>query len=223
MIEFDTIEETAKLVNGNGESAQGVERGFVHFRANDLHTDPDGTAHGSDPSVTTCENPRSGYHITGKTMDVIPGDKIVINKAILWLGAAAIFYLPRLVIPLRTVEDQRARPQWFPEVGYDSYEGDWIKIQVPFGKDQYYYGYYILNYFTKAGVGLGYVGFYSSRRGRRTVSINFYGMNDRIAGTRTYNVAAQEQENFSQHLRGNFQFGYQSNYGALTTFRRTKP
>lgn len=216
VIVFDTIEETAKLVNGNGESAEGVERGYVHFRADDLHTDPDGTAHGANPYVTTCENPRAGYHITGKTMDVIPGDKIVINKAILWLGAAAIFYLPRLVIPLRTVQDQRTRPQWFPEVGYDSYEGAWIKVQVPFGKDQYYYGYYIVNYFTKAGLGLGYVGFYASKRGRRTVSINFYGMNDRLSGTRTYNIAAQEQENFSQHLRGNFQFGYQSNYGVLT-------
>ncbi|HEY5425046.1 MAG TPA: hypothetical protein VIJ77_00705 [Candidatus Tumulicola sp.] len=216
VIDFDTLAETAKLLNGNGESAQGVERGFVHFKANDLHTDPDGSAHGNNPSVTTCENPRAGYHITGKTMDVIPGDKIVINKAILWLGAAAIFYLPRLVIPLRSVQDQRARPHWFPEVGYDSYEGAWIKFQVPFGKDQYYYGYYIVNYFTKAGLGLGYVGFYSSKRGRRTVSINFYGMNDRLAGQRTYNIAAQEQENFSQHLRGNFQFGYQSNYGALT-------
>lgn len=216
VIVFDTIEETAKLVNGNGESAQGVERGYVHFKADDLHTDPDGTAHGANPFVTTCENPRAGYHITGKTMDVIPGDKIVISKAILWLGAAAVFYLPRLVIPLRTVQDQRARPQWFPEVGYDSYEGAWIKIQVPFGKDQYYYGYYIVNYFTKAGLGLGYVGFYASKRGRRTVSINFYGMNDRLSGTRTYNIAAQEQENFSQHLRGNFQFGYQSNYGVLT-------
>lgn len=216
VITFDTLAETAKLVNGNGESAQGVERGFVHFKAGDLHTDPDGTAHGLDPYVTTCENPRAGYHITGKSMDVVPGDKIVINKAILWLGAAAIFYLPKLVIPLRTVEDQRARPQFFPEVGYDSYEGAWIKLHVPFGKDQYYYGYYIVNYFTKAGLGVGYVGFYASKKGRRTVSINFYGMNDRLQGSRTYNLAAQEQENFSQHLRGNFQFGYQSNYGALT-------
>ncbi len=216
VITFDTVSETAKLVKGNGESAQGVERGFVHFKADDLHTDQDGTAHGINPFVTTCENPRAGYHVTGKSIDVVPGDKIVINKAVLWLGAAAIFYLPKLVIPLRTVEDQRARPQFFPEVGYDSYEGAWIKFHVPFGKDQYYYGYYIVNYFTKAGLGIGYVGFYSSKRGRRTVSINFYAMNDKLQGSRTYNVAAQEQENFSQHLRGNFQFGYQSNYGALT-------
>ena len=84
-------------------------------------------------------------------MEVYPGDKIVIHKAVLWLGAAAVFYLPLLVIPLRSVENQRGRAHWFPEVGYDSYEGAWIKIQIPFGKDQYYYGYYIVNYLHEAG------------------------------------------------------------------------
>jgi hypothetical protein len=215
-IEFDTIQETAKLSKGNGETAEGVQIGFVHFSADDLHTNTDGTANGMNPYVTTCENPRAGYHITGKTIQVVPGDAIIITKAVMWLGAAAVFYLPRLVIPLRTVTDQRAKPRFFPEVGYDSYEGAWIKMQLPFGKDQYYYGYYIVNYFTKMGLGLGYVGFYASRRGRRTLSINFYGANDRLQGNRTYNVAIQEQENIDPHLRGNFQFGYQSNYGALT-------
>ena len=215
-ITFDTVAETAKLSKGNGETAEGVEIGFVHFQANDLHTDPDGSAHGMNPSVTTCENPRAGYHITGKTVDVIPGDKIVISKAVLGLGAAAVFYLPQLVIPLRSVEDQRARPQFFPEVGYDSYEGAWIKMHVPFGKDQYYYGYYIVNYFTKLGLGIGYVAFYASKKGRRTVSVNLYEQQNSGGGGRTYNAAIQEQENFSQHLRGNFQYTYTSNYGALT-------
>ncbi len=214
-ITFDTIAETAKLVNGKGASDEGVQRGLVHFSADDLHTDPDGTAHGSNPYVTTCENPRGGYHITGKDMEVVPGDKIVIHKAVLWLGAAAVFYLPLLVIPLRSVENQRVRSRWFPEVGYNSYEGAWIKIQVPFGKDQYYYGYYIVNYYTKVGLGLGYVGFYASRKGKRSVSVNLYTINSRLAGGRQTNAALQEQENFSDHLRSNFQFSYQSNYGAL--------
>jgi hypothetical protein len=217
VIVFDTVAETAKLVNGKGASDEGVQRGLVHFSADDLHTDPDGTAHGTNPYVTTCENPRGGYHITGKTMDVVPGDKIVIHKAVLWLGAAAVFYLPLLIIPLRTVVDQRARARWFPEVGYDSYEGAWIKIQIPFGKDQYYYGYYIVNYFTKLGFGLGYVGFYASRRGRRSVSVNLYSVNNGLGGGRQTNAAIQETENFSQHLRGNFQYQYQSNYGALVS------
>jgi hypothetical protein len=212
---FDSIAQTAKLVNGKGASDEGVQRGLVHFNANDLYTNPDGTIHGDNPYVTTCENPRGGYHITGKKIDVYPGDKIVISKAVLWLGAAAVFYLPLLIIPLRSVEGQRGHAKWFPEVGYDSYEGAWIKVQIPFGKDQYYYGYYIVNYFTKIGLGLGYVGFYSSKRGRRSVSLNFYTINDRQVGGTQTNLQLQEQENFSQRLRGNFQFSYQSNYGPL--------
>jgi hypothetical protein len=217
VIVFDTVAQTAKLTNGKGASDEGVQRGLVHFSASDLHTDPDGTAHGLNPYVTTCENPRGGYHITGKDMEVYPGDKIVIHKAVLWLGLAAIFYLPLLIIPLRTVENQHARARWFPEVGYDSYEGAWIKIQIPFGKDQYYYGYYIVNYFTKLGLGLGYVGFYSSKKGRRSVSVNIYTINNQTGGGRQSNLAIAEQENFSQHLRGNFQFNYQSNYGPLVS------
>ena len=42
-------------------------------------------------------------------------------------------------------------------------------MHMPFGKDQYYYGYYIVNYYTKEGLGLGYVGFYSNKKGQRTV------------------------------------------------------
>jgi hypothetical protein len=215
-IVFDTVSQTAKLIGGAGETAEGVEIGFLHFKADDLHTDPDGEAHGKNPYITTCENPRSGYHITGKQIDVVPGDKIIITKAVLWLGAAAVFYLPRLVIPLRSVDDQRAKPQFFPEVGYDSYEGAWIKMRLGFGKDRYYYGYYIVNYFTKEGLGLGYVAFYASKKGRRTVSVNVYAINDHLQGTREYNLALQEQENFSQRVRGNFNFSYQSNYGPLT-------
>jgi hypothetical protein len=217
VIVFDTVAQTAKLVNGKGASDEGVERGLVHFSADDLHTDPDGTVHGLDPYVTTCENPRGGYHITGKDMEVYPGDKIVIHKAVLWLGAAAVFYLPLLVIPLRSLENQRGRARWFPEVGYDSYEGAWIKIQIPFGKDQFYYGYYIVNYYTKEGLGLGYVGFFASRRGRRSVSVNVYTINNRIAGGRQTNASLAEQENISEHLRSNFQFSYQSNYGPLVS------
>jgi hypothetical protein len=215
-IVFDTIDQTAKLVNGNGTSAQGLERGLVHFKSKDLHTDADGVGHGLAPNVTTCENARSGYHITGRNMDVFPGDKIVIYRAILWLGAAAVFLLPKVVIPLRSVEDQRQQVKYFPDLGYDQYEGYWIKMRISFGRDQYYYGYYRINYFTKVGLGLGYVGFYQRRDGRRSASLDAYGIQDHRTATTTYNLNAQEIENFSQTLRGTFNLGYQSNYGPYT-------
>ncbi|HEY1428611.1 MAG TPA: hypothetical protein VGF18_03495, partial [Candidatus Tumulicola sp.] len=48
-IDFDTIAETAKLKGGNGETAEGVQVGYLHFKADDLHTNNDGTAEGLNP------------------------------------------------------------------------------------------------------------------------------------------------------------------------------
>ncbi|MDE2482559.1 MAG: hypothetical protein KGN02_10255 [bacterium] len=215
-ITFDTIDQTARLDGAAGTSSEGVERGLVHYTGKDLYTDPDGVGHGTAPNVTTCEHERGGYHITGKNFVVYPGDKIVIYQAILWLGAAAVFFLPKVVIPLRTIDNEAQRPKYFPDIGYDQYEGYWIKTRTTFGRDQYYYGYYILNYFTKVGLGLGYVGYFARRSGHRSANVNFYTIHDRRVQTTNNNVQISETENFSQTLRGNFGLTYQSNYGPYT-------
>lgn len=216
LITFDALAQTAKLTQGRGVSSQGVEKGLVHFSAAHLETDSAGVAHGTDASLTTCERPRSGYHITGRTIDVKPGDKITITKAVLFLGAAAVFYLPKVVIPLRTIDDERRRPSFFPEVGYDQLEGFWVKARLGFGADQYYYGYYRVEFFTKVGLGLGYVGAYQAKNGRRSANVNYYGIHDRRTQTTTSNLQAQEQENFARTVRGNFALSYNSNFGPLT-------
>jgi hypothetical protein len=215
-IVFDTIDQTALLTNGRGTSNEGVDRGLVHFSATNLHTDTEGIGHGLAPSVTTCANPRSGYHITGRNMDVYPGDKIVIYKAILWLGAAAVFWLPKVIIPLRTIENPSVQRHYFPTVGYDQYDGAWIRTETGFGKDQYYYGYYILNYYTKVGPEIGYNGTFNTKNDRRSGTIYFLARHDRRVNESTYNLNLNEIENFSHSVRGNFQFGYTSNYGPYT-------
>jgi hypothetical protein len=214
-IEFDAIDSSAKLLNGKGESSEGVDRGLVHFSSPDLHTDPDGVGHGSKAYITTCENPRGGYHVTGKTLTEYPGDKIVITDAILWLGAAAVFFLPRLVIPLRSNDETISRPSYFPEVGYSQDQGAYIKVNYAFGKDRYYYGYYRLEYYTKVGLGLGYTGYFAKKNGRRSGMISYYGIHDRRVGTTTHNLSATEQVNFSRTLQGNFSLSYNGNYGPL--------
>lgn len=215
-ITFDTIDQTAILTNGQGMSSEGVQEGLLHFRSKDLHTDAQGEGHGLAPFITTCENPRSGYHITGKKMDVIPGDKIVIYSAILWLGAAAVFWLPKVVIPLRTLVTPGQRQRYFPDVGYDEYEGFWIKTRTAFGKDRYFYGYYVVDYYTKVGLGLGYIAYYTKKNGRRSANINFYGIHDRRVDATTDNLTFNETENISHTLRANFALGYQSNFGPYT-------
>ncbi|MGA7570138.1 MAG: hypothetical protein WCA80_04945 [Candidatus Aquilonibacter sp.] len=215
-ISFDTIDQTAILTNGRGTSSEGVNVGLVHFGAKDLHTDAEGIGHGLAPSVTTCEHQRGGYHITGRNMDIYPGDKIVIYQAILWLGAAAVFFLPKVVIPLRTIDNPNQRPKYFPDIGYDQYEGYWIKTRITFGKDQYFYGYYVVNFFTKVGLGLGYVAFYTKKNGRRSANVNFYEIHDKRVDATTDNLTFNETENISKTLRANFALGYQSNYGPYT-------
>ncbi len=217
-ITFDTVAEKADLYNGRGESSQGVERGLVYFSAKDLHSDEHGVSHGNFASVTTCERPRAGYHLTGRTIDVIPGDRIVISKAVLWLGAAAVFWLPRVVIPLRSVSDERRRPQFFPEIGYNQYQGFFVRARIGFGRDQYYYGYYTIEFYTKQGTTLGYNGTISPRNGKRTSNIDVQRIANRLQGSTQYNISAQDQENFSQTLRGQFGYQYQGNYGPLVNF-----
>lgn len=214
-ITFDTIAQKAELVNGRGESSQGVEQGLVYFNAKDLKSDEHGVSHGEFASVTTCERPRAGYHLTGRTIDVTPGDRIVITKAVLWLGAAAVFFLPRVVIPLRTISDERQRPQFFPEIGYNQYQGFYVKARLGFGHDQYYYGFYTIEFYTKQGTTLGYNGTIAPRNGKRVTNLDVQRINNKLQGSTQYNGSLQDQENFSQTLRGQFGFSYQGNYGPL--------
>lgn len=219
-ITFDLVSQKAALYKGRGESSQGVERGLVYFGAQDLRTDQHGVAHGNFATVTTCDRPRAGYHITGRTIDVIPGDKIVITKAVLFLGAIAVFFLPRVVIPLRTVSDERQRPQFFPDIGYNSVQGYYIRARLSFGHDQYYYGYYTVEFYTKQGTTLGYNGTITNKKGRRTTNIAVQRVDSHLppAPSVNYNLALQDTENFSQTLHGNLQYSYQSAYGPYTNF-----
>lgn len=220
-ITFDTVAQKAELTNGRGESSQGVEQGLVYFGAKDLRTDQHGVSHGDFATVTTCERPRAGYHLTGRTIDVTPGDRIVITKAVLYLGALAVFFLPRVVIPLRTVSDQRQQPHFFPELGYNSYQGFYVRARLGFGRTQYYYGYYTIEFYTKQGTTIGYNGTIAKRNGRRVTNIDVQRINNKLVNSTQYNMALQDQENFSQTLRGQLGFTYQGNYGPLINLPAT--
>ncbi len=220
-VRFDTQTQVATLSRSRGETTQGVETGKLYFNARNLTSTRGGVAHGDNAVVTTCVNSRGGYHLTGRTIDVVPGDKLTITKAVLFLGAAAVFYLPRVVIPLRNRDDLRRNPSFFPEFGYNSYDGFYTKIRYGFGKDEYYSGYYRLDYYSKAGVGIGYVGFFKRRDGKRETSVNYYGLRDRRSATQQQNIAVQDTENFSKTLRGNFAFNYNGNYGPFQNIPAT--
>lgn len=212
-IRFDTRQQRAYLRNGHGTTLEGVERGALHFTAQNLQTDRSGVTTGDNVSVTTCENPRSGYHIEGKSLNLKPDDRLVIRKATLFLGLLAVFYLPVLIIPLRH-DDYERRPSTFvPVFGYDQTEGAYMKSTIGFGSTPYYYGYYRLDVYTKLGLGLGYVAFFRKQNNKRSGDVNFYRFKTNSTAQQSYNLSADETENFSQTLRSQLSFQYNGNYG----------
>jgi hypothetical protein len=212
-ISFDTLTRRAILYNGQGESIEGVQHGKLHFVAQQLTTRSNGTTHGDHASFTTCENQHAGYHVEAREIDVVPGDKLIARKAVVYLGPTAIFYLPLLVIPLLEVSDPRRQASFLPLVGYDSVEGFWIKARIGFGTTNTYYGYYRVEYYTRRGLGLGYTAYIGAKDAHRYTTIDAYTIDDRIEDARETNVNITDVETFSRRLRGQFGIQYQGDYG----------
>ncbi len=210
---FDSKSGQATLINGRGESKEGVEKGELHFSGRTLVVDRNGHSHGTGGSFTTCDNQRGGYHVESKSIDVQPGDKLIAHSATIFLGALAVFFLPVLIIPLRESQPGRHSTSFIPQIGYDEADGVYVIARVGFGKDDYYYGYYRIEEYTKRGLGLGYVGFIGRRDNRRQLNIDVYTFNGYNGSGRQYNANISDLENFSQRTRGQLNFVYTGDYG----------
>jgi PAS domain-containing protein len=217
-VRFDTTTQKATLIRGRGESTQGVETGKLHFAGTTMVTDRNGVTHVERANITTCENPRGGYHLESKTLDVYPGDKAVAHSAVLFLGALAILYLPVAVISLRNDQlGSRRNPGFLPIVGYSATEGFYVKARIGFSPSDYYYGYYRIEEYTRIGLGLGYVGTLRRKDGRRQTDINFYRLKNKVDGSNNNNLQINDQENFSRSTRAQFGLNYTGNYGPLVS------
>ncbi len=217
-IRFDTHTQNATLLRGRGESTQGVEQGKLHFTGTQMVTDRSGVTHVDRANITTCENPRGGYHLESKTLDVYPGDKAVARSAVLFLGALAVFYLPVAVISLRHDEEgSRRQPGFIPIVGYSSAEGFYIKARVGFSPSDTYYGYYRIEEYTRIGLGLGYVATLRRKDGRRQTDINFFRMKNSTDGTNSNNLQFNDSELFSRSTQAKLALNYTGNYGPLVS------
>ncbi|HEV3157654.1 MAG TPA: hypothetical protein VGZ00_09950 [Candidatus Baltobacteraceae bacterium] len=215
-IDFDTQTRRAILFNAHGETIEGVERGELYFSAQMLNATGK-TSHGTNAVISTCQNPRGGYHILSKSIDVTPGDRIIARHNYVYLGAMAVFYIPLIVIPLdsQAASSGRRRPIGFiPELGYDQTDGFFIRAKIGFGTSDRYYGDYRIDYYTKRGLGLGYDATIAPANHKRVDVVSIYTIDDKIAGQRETNASLQDTENFSRTLRGQFGASYTGDYGA---------
>jgi hypothetical protein len=215
-IRFDTTTQRSQLINGRGVTTQGVDRGRLHFNAQQLDMRGDGFTHGTHASLTTCENPHGGYHLEAKTLDITPGDKAIARSVTVFLGPLAVFFLPLMIIPLRRDQIPGVRRTGLvPLIGYSDAEGFFIKARLGFGTSNQYYGYYRVEYYTKIGYGLGYVASFRRKDGKRSIDVDAFRLHNKVDGSDNWNADFKDQEIISPALRGTASFTYQADYGPL--------
>ncbi len=212
-IVFDIRQNRAVLTNGHGETSRGVEKGELYYTAQHLRATANGTTHGTAATFTTCENPRGGYHMYARTMDVTPGQRMVARHVLVFLGGVAILYVPFLVIPLNRSDGQRHPVAFAPEVGYNQQQGAYVRLRLGFGTRNNYYGYYRIEEYSKAGLGLGYVAFIGIRNNQPKTSVNAYTLQGSNGTGRQNNLSIQDNETFTKNTRGQFSLSYTGDYG----------
>lgn len=109
--------------------------------------------HLNDGKISTCDLEEPHYHLSVKSIDVYPGDKLVIRGVTFYEGRLPLFYWPYLAIPL----DKRYDNSEFtlPEIGYNSQDGYYIKNRYNYYFSSRSYGTVLYDYYTIKGLGLG--------------------------------------------------------------------
>lgn len=105
---------------------------------------------GVNGSITTCDLPDPHYHLQGREITILPGERAVLKHASLYVNNRRWLTIPRLVIPL-----QRSQYNIVPRFGQNNVEGYFVK-------SAYYYptrlgqtGIARVDLMSKKGIGLG--------------------------------------------------------------------
>src|SRR3989441_4323171 len=91
----------------------------VYIRIDRMRSQP-GLIAAGESTLTTCDPVHPLYRVTASSLDLIPGERAVVNGATLWVGRYGIITLPTLIVSLRS---RKATAGSFPSVGYTSIDG----------------------------------------------------------------------------------------------------
>lgn len=124
--EYDFARHEGRLTVARGQTQGPAVHGPVYFSGDEITTSVARTRITSG-RLTTCEPDQSGYYLAGRTIEVYPGAKIVIEDVRFVDGGITLFYWPRLEIPLRQARPGGEDYVEIPRIGYGEEEGFFAK------------------------------------------------------------------------------------------------
>jgi hypothetical protein len=209
-LDYDTNDGRVTMNDVNGQSsslyAQGQPiQGYLYYKAQQVTSYPDGHTVLKNGWITTCDLSHVAYHITGKEIEVRPGDRIIARHSALFLGKYLVAALGILVIPLSRASTQHPSAI-APRVGYNSSFGWFVKTYINFYRNPYFYGTYHVDYYQKVGIGLGIdLNMYrADQRGQALISLyNLHSNQQQIALTgqkNTFQGSVSVTEPFGAHI-----------------------
>jgi hypothetical protein len=203
----DVVGQSSQLY-AQGEQIQG----YLYYRAQSVTTYRDGHTILHNGWITTCDLSHVAYHITGKEIEIRPGDRLIARHSALYLGKYLVAALGVIVIPLS--QAVRHQSGLVPAVGYNSTFGFFIKTYINFYRDPYFYGTYHIDLYQKVGIGLGADLFFARKDGRGQGELSIYDLNSThqqvvLTGQRnSFQANLNASEPLGPHLTATAQYSY---------------
>ncbi|MCD4813032.1 hypothetical protein K8S19_05010 [bacterium] len=158
----------------------------------------------SKASFTTCNARYPHFHLTAERIDIILGESLTAHHAVLYIGTTPLFYLPWF---RRSLED--GRPPFSIRVGYNNYEGFYVKLKFSYFLMSENYGAVLLDLMEKKGVGVGLENHHQYEwMGKGTGDFSMLYINDQDEGMERWTATLTNQHEFSKRdsLQMNFDY-----------------
>ncbi|HEY4001925.1 MAG TPA: LptA/OstA family protein [Candidatus Xenobia bacterium] len=153
----------------------------------------------SKGTITTCDLPpmKWHYHITADKVTVIPGDELYLTKARFYIHDKEKIGINKAQLSLRKA--QKGRQVLFPQFGYDSVEGAFMREALPFGGNENFTGLLHLDYYTLGGFGGGITDVYKiGDKGSGT--FYYYSLHSTVPGASRYQLDSHFTYQFANGL-----------------------
>lgn len=218
-LQYRTTDGEVVMTDVQGQSSQiyasGQQiQGYLYYKAQKVTSYPDGHTVLEHGWVTTCDLDHVAYHITGKEIEIRPGDRVIAHSSDLYLGKYLVAALGIVVIPLSRAAAVQHASALVPEVGYNSSVGYFVKTYINFYRNPYLYGTYHVDYYTRVGIGLGADVYFYRKDGRGQGTLTFYDLysnKTQIALTgqkNSFQANLNMQEPLGQHLTSSLYYAY---------------